>query len=129
MVKLYKLAIVMTFLFSLVFSNELSKEEKLEKINSMSEPIKPYQPEIGYVPNEKVAIEIAQAVLKPLLKNEYKKELPLRATKKDDKWIVQGKKRKKCGPKKKDCFQLDNSPVYLEINADSGQIITFSRYQ
>lgn len=126
--KIFVRIFFLIILFSNIsFANEITMEEKLEKAKALQEPIKPYQPEEGYVPSEKVAIEIAQAVLKPLLKHDYKKELPLKAFRKDEKWIIEGKKRKGCEASNKKCYQFDNSPVYLEIEAGSGKIITFSR--
>ena len=50
-----------------------------------------YRPEDGYVPDQKTAIAIAEAVLLPIYgKNVLEKERPLRAVLKDDVWSITG---------------------------------------
>lgn len=65
-----------------------------------------------------------EAILAPILKDKVKQELPLRLTKKEDVWIIDGKLRTpRCKDDDKKCFHLDQSPVHLELSSKDGRVI------
>lgn len=113
----------------LTFSQEKTKEEKIADIMREQNKQAGTVPSEGFVPNLEVATEVAKAVLKPILKKDLKKELPLRGKREGDVWIIEGRKRKGCPPKKENCMMLDQSPIYVEIDAKEGKILKVIQYK
>ena len=83
-----------------------------------------YKPENGYVPDEKTAIKIAEAVLIPIYSEKIiKEEKPLKAELKDGVWIVEGSLN--C-PEEQRCL---GGVAVIEISKDDGKILRVSHGQ
>lgn len=89
----------------------------LEAVGQTTErPMHNYIPPDGYVPNERTAVRVAEAVLIPIYGQEtVEKERPFTAVLRDEVWIVRGK-----GPKD---TMTAGGVALVEISKKDGRIL------
>lgn len=126
---LIKLIVIIFFLGSLGFTKSEVSQKKIDDLIKEQDKLAEIHPEEGFIPSEAVANEIAKSILKPILKEDLKKELPFEIKKKENIWIIQGRKRSKCLSSDKNCFSFDQSPVYLELSSIDGRVIKVIKYK
>ena len=115
---------------SLSIANDKDIDDKVAKAIDQQGPAPVIVPADGFVPTSTVALQVAEAILTPILKKEMKQQTPLRAHRKGDIWIIEGKERKtKCQDDDKNCYRLDLSPLYMEISAKDGRILKLYKYK
>lgn len=110
-------------------AKESEKDNKIKKLMSLQGPPLEFVPKEGFIPNESTAVKIAELLLAPILKKDLKQELPLKAIKIGNVWIVEGRERLVCNKNEKNCFQLDGSPVHIEIDARDGRVIKLYKFK
>lgn len=126
---LIKVIVIIFCIGNLGFAKSEESQKKIDDIIKEQDKLAEIHPEGGFIPSETVANEIAKAILKPILKEDLKKELPLEIKKKENIWIIQGKKRSKCLSSDKNCYSFDQTPVYLELSSIDGRVIKVIKYK
>lgn len=126
----FKTILILILSYSVSFANDKAMDDKIAIAIEQQGPVPEIVPEGGFIPNSEIAIKIAEIVLKPIFKHEMKKQIPLRAHRNGDIWVIEGKEQKtKCNDKDKSCFRLDQSPIHMEIAVKDGRILKLYKYK
>ena len=88
-------------------------------------------PQDGFVPNERVAVALAEAFLRPVYGKAVDQQRPLKAKLVDGRWMIVGTVKDPCaGKKKKDkCFAVDGGAVRIDIDKSDGRVVRALRYR